>query len=114
VLIKKIGASGTPVGLLPFSTYEVESYPLPVGSRLLLYTDGMTEVFRSDVKGGMDDEFGEDRLLQTFLDCPASTPEEILGTVWSTLDEFGNQDQSDDMTAMVLMREAVSEAASER
>jgi hypothetical protein len=29
-----------------------------------------------------------------------------LDTVWSTLDEFGNQEQSDDMTAMVLMREA--------
>ena len=71
VLVKKIGASGTPVGLLPFSTYEVESLPLPVGSRLLLYTDGMTEVFRSGVDGASDDEFGEDRLLQTFLDCPA-------------------------------------------
>jgi serine phosphatase RsbU (regulator of sigma subunit) len=114
VLVKKIGASGTPVGLLPFSTYEVESFSLPVGSRLLLYTDGMTEVFRSDVNGGSDDEFGEDRLLQTFLDCPASTPEEVLDTVWSTLDEFGDQEQSDDMTAMVLMREAVSEAAIER
>jgi serine phosphatase RsbU (regulator of sigma subunit) len=106
VLIKKIGASGTPVGLLPFSTYEVESFSFPVGSRLLLYTDGMTEVFRSDVKGGTDDEFGEDRLLETFLVSPASSPEQILDTVWSTLDAFGNQEQSDDMTAMVLMREA--------
>jgi serine phosphatase RsbU (regulator of sigma subunit) len=66
----------------------------------------MTEVFRSDVKGGTDDEFGEDRLLQTFLKCPACIPEQILDTVWSTLDEFGDQEQSDDMTAMVLMREA--------
>ncbi len=108
VLIRKIGASGTPVGLLPFSTYEVESFPLPVGSRLLLYTDGMTEVFRTGVGGANDDEFGEDRLLQTFLDCPAATtPEQILDTVWSTLDGFGDQEQSDDMTAMVLMREAV-------
>jgi len=106
VLIKKIGASGTPVGLLPFSTYEVESFPLRVGSRLLLYTDGMTEVFRNGVGSASDDEFGEDRLLQTFLDCPATaTPEQILDTVWSTLDEFGDQEQSDDMTAMVLMRE---------
>jgi serine phosphatase RsbU (regulator of sigma subunit) len=109
-LIKKIGASGTPVGLLPFSTYEVESFPLPVGSRLLLYTDGMTEVFRSGLNGANDDEFGEDRLLQTFLDCPAATtPEQVLDTVWSTLDQFGDQEQSDDMTAMVLMREAMRE-----
>jgi serine phosphatase RsbU (regulator of sigma subunit) len=106
VLVKKIGASGTPVGLLPFSTYEVESLPLPVGARLLMYTDGMTEVFRTGVGESGDDEFGEDRLLQTFLDCPATTPEGVLQTVWSTLDEFGDQEQSDDMTAMVLMREA--------
>jgi serine phosphatase RsbU (regulator of sigma subunit) len=114
VLVKKIGASGTPVGLLPFSTYEVESFPLPVGSRLLLYTDGMTEVFRTGLDGAMDDEFGEDRLLQTFLECPPSTPEQILDTVWATIDKFGDQEQSDDMTAMVLMREAVSEAPIER
>ncbi len=115
VLVKKIGASGTPGGLLPFSTYEVESFPLPVGSRLLLYTDGMTEVFRSGLDGASDDEFGEDRLLQTFLECPAeTTPEQVLETVWSTLDEFGDQEQSDDMTAMVLMREAVKGDGVER
>lgn len=114
-LIRKIGASGTPVGLLPFSTYEVESIPLPVGSRLLLYTDGMTEVFRSDADGGSDDEFGEDRLLETFLECPAVIePEQILDSVWAAVDEFGDQEQSDDMTAMVLMREAEEEAGVER
>jgi serine phosphatase RsbU (regulator of sigma subunit) len=114
-LIRKIGASGTPVGLLPFSTYEVESIPLPVGSRLLLYTDGMTEVFRSDADGGSDDEFGEDRLLETFLECPAVIePEQILDKVWAAVDEFGDQEQSDDMTAMVLMREAVVEAGVEQ
>jgi serine phosphatase RsbU (regulator of sigma subunit) len=114
VLVKKIGASGTPVGLLPFSTYEVERISLPVGSRLLLYTDGMTEVFRSGLDGASDDEFGEDRLLQTFLDSPATSPEQILDTVWSALDGFGDQEQSDDMTAMVLMREAVREDNVER
>jgi serine phosphatase RsbU (regulator of sigma subunit) len=114
VLIKKIGASGTPVGLLPFSTYEVERFPFPVGSRLLLYTDGLTEVFRSGRDGAIDDEFGEDRLLQTFLDSPATSPEHILDTVWSALDRFGDQEQSDDMTAMVLMREAVMEDGIER
>ena len=82
---------------------------------MLLYTDGMTEVFRSDADGGSDDEFGEDRLLQTFLECPTvTTPEQVLDKVWATLDEFGDQEQSDDMTAMVLMREAVGEVSVER
>jgi serine phosphatase RsbU (regulator of sigma subunit) len=103
--IQKIGASGTPVGLLPFSSYKAERFPLPGGSKLLLYTDGMTEVFRTGRNGEIDEEFGEDRLLSTFQDCPAATPEQVLDTVWSALDSFGDQEQSDDMTAMVLMRE---------
>lgn len=108
--IRKIGASGTPVGLLPFSNYSMETIPFDAGSRMLLYTDGMTEVFRGGPNTAREDEFGEDRLLQTFLDCPSATPEEVLDTVWSALDAFGDQEQSDDMTAMVLMRRAEEEA----
>jgi serine phosphatase RsbU (regulator of sigma subunit) len=113
-LIRKISASGTPVGLLPFSTYQAEKFSLPDGTRLLLYTDGMTEVFRSGQSGEGDEEFGEDRLLSTFLDCTASTPEQVLDAVWSALDSFGNQEQSDDMTALVLMRQAAREDGVER
>jgi serine phosphatase RsbU (regulator of sigma subunit) len=99
-LIQKLHASGTPVGLLPFSSYQMETLPLPKGARLLLYTDGLTEVFRGE------EEFGEDRLLQSFLDCTSHTSEQILDTLWSKLDAFCDQEQSDDMTALVLQRHA--------
>ncbi|MFP5232248.1 MAG: PP2C family protein-serine/threonine phosphatase [Acidobacteriota bacterium] len=103
--VRKIDASGTPIGMLPFSTYSVEVFPLPPGARLLLYTDGMTEVFRSGESGAADEEFGEDRLLRTFLDCSArAAPEQILDAVWSAIGRFGDQEQSDDMTALVLNR----------
>jgi serine phosphatase RsbU (regulator of sigma subunit) len=99
--IQYIHASGTPVGMLPFSTYEVEKYSLPRGARLLLYTDGLTEVFRGE------EEFGDQRLLQAFIDCELVTSEEVLDSLWTTLDNFSDgQEQSDDMTAMVLLREA--------
>lgn len=101
----KIGASGTPVGLLPFSSYTATSFPLPVGSNLLLYTDGLTEVFRTGTEGAIDDEFGEDRLLQSFLENATGTPEQILEAIWTALNSFGDQEQSDDMTALVLKRE---------
>jgi serine phosphatase RsbU (regulator of sigma subunit) len=97
---QKIHASGTPVGLIPFSTYAIERFPLPKGARLLLYTDGLTEVFRGE------EEFGEDRLLRSFQDCNSNTPEQILDTLWSELDAFCDQEQSDDMTALVLQRQA--------
>ncbi|MGC9198541.1 MAG: PP2C family protein-serine/threonine phosphatase [Acidobacteriaceae bacterium] len=103
--IRKIGASGTPIGMLPFSSYSLATFPMPPGARLLLYTDGMTEVFRSGHGVAPDEEFGEDRLLHTFLECPSgATPEQILDTIWSALEGFGDQDQSDDMTALVLNR----------
>jgi len=98
-LPQKIHASGTPVGLLPFSTYKIERFPLPKGARLLLYTDGLTEVFRGE------EEFGEERLLRSFQDCTSNTSEQILDTLWSELDAFCDQEQSDDMTALVLQRQ---------
>jgi serine phosphatase RsbU (regulator of sigma subunit) len=98
--IVKIGASGTPVGLIPFSTYQVETHPLPPGSRLLVYTDGLTEVFRGE------EEFGESRLLDSFCACDSVQSEGVLDSIWSTLDRFSDgQEQSDDMTALVLLRQ---------
>src|SRR5690242_9358058 len=59
----RIAASGTPIGMLPFSSYLPEKYLLDPSARLLIYTDGMTEVFRGQ------EEFGEQGLLQIFSDC---------------------------------------------
>lgn len=97
--LRKIAASGTPIGMLPFSTYEAEKYALAKGARLLVYTDGMTEVFRGE------EEFGEERLLQSFSDCEALTSEAALASLWNTLEQFCmGQEQTDDMTALVLSR----------
>ena len=106
--ITKIGASGTPVGLIPFSTYQVETHPLPVGSRLLVYTDGLTEVFRGE------EEFGESRLLDSFCACDSVQSEGVLDSIWSALGSFSDgQEQSDDMTALVLLRQPDSAAGTE-
>ena len=62
--------------------------------------DGLTEVFQGE------EEFGDVRLLQSLVDCKAHTSEGILQSLWTTLDEFSDgSEQSDDMTAMVLVRE---------
>jgi serine phosphatase RsbU (regulator of sigma subunit) len=106
--ITKIGASGTPVGLIPFSTYQVETHALPAGSRLLVYTDGLTEVFRGE------EEFGEERLLDSFCGCDSVHSEGVLDSIWAELNSFSDgQEQSDDMTALVLLREPESTASTE-
>jgi serine phosphatase RsbU (regulator of sigma subunit) len=97
--INKIKASGTPIGMLPFSSYRSQTLTLGPGIRLLVYTDGMTEVFCGK------DEFGEQRLLDTFLTCEESAPENVLRHIWQTLEAFSDgHEQSDDMTALALFR----------
>ena len=106
--ITRIGASGTPVGLIPFSTYQVETYALPAGARLLVYTDGLTEVFRGE------EEFGETRLLDSFCACDSVQSEGVLDSIWSALNAFSDgQEQSDDMTALVLLRQPHSNVSTE-
>jgi sigma-B regulation protein RsbU (phosphoserine phosphatase) len=92
-------AAGTPLGLLPGMRYSTESHGFIPGSRLLFYTDGLTEVFKGD------EEFGAERLLDEFSRCPAQKADGILDALWTTLDEFSSGGpQSDDMTALALCR----------
>ena len=67
-----IEASGTPLGMLPGMTYTAESFPFPPGARMLLYTDGLTEVFRGE------EEFGTERLVEAFRDLQTHDAEESL------------------------------------
>lgn len=104
--VKRIAASGTPIGLLPISSYKKVEYPLDPGARVLVYTDGMTEVFRDK------DEFGEARLLEFFLDSEKLAPDETLDALYKTLENFSlGYDQTDDMTALVLHRNPEAEKA---
>jgi serine phosphatase RsbU (regulator of sigma subunit) len=99
----KVGSSGVPLGLLPGRTYERESVPMAEDSQLLLYTDGLTEVFQGD------EEFGEERLLELLPEIPDA---DLLDQVWTTLAQFaGNARQTDDMTALYLFRGAREEVA---
>jgi serine phosphatase RsbU (regulator of sigma subunit) len=92
-------AAGTPLGLLPGMTYSMERHSFVPGTRLLFYTDGLTEVFRGD------EEFGSERLLDEFSKCPLEKADGILDALWTTLDDFSaGEPQADDMTALALCR----------
>ncbi len=99
--VHQLQASATPVGILPFAEYSSEVLDFPPGSRLLFYTDGLTEVFRGE------EEFGTDRLLASFLQCTAPECTAILDTLWQDLGRFSGEEllqQQDDMTALTLVR----------
>lgn len=93
----RIPASGTPLGMLPGMSYSAETAAFPPGSRVLLYTDGLTEVFCGD------DEFGCDRLSDSFRDASPHDAAANLATLWEILRSFSdNAPQTDDMTAIAI------------
>jgi serine phosphatase RsbU (regulator of sigma subunit) len=92
-------AAGTPLGLLPGMQYASERHSFGPGSRLLFYTDGLTEVFKGD------EEFGADRLLDEFSKYPALNADGILDALWAAIVAFAEgSPQADDMTALALCR----------
>jgi serine phosphatase RsbU (regulator of sigma subunit) len=95
--VKRIDASGTPLGMIPGMHYTAETAAFPSGSRVLLYTDGLTEVFCGD------DEFGCDRLSDTFRDASQEDADTNLATIWETLSSYSaHAPQTDDMTAIAI------------
>jgi phosphoserine phosphatase RsbU/P len=100
---RRIAASGPPLGMLPGGTYKMEGFPIQPGGQVLLYTDGLTEVFQED------QEFGEDRLMSLIADLPSP---DLLDRVWQTLARFTKgAPQTDDMTALYLCRPLKAESA---
>ena len=97
--VRVIEASGTPLGLLPGMQYASETFDFPPGSRILLYTDGLTETLQA----GVDEEFGLGRLVRTFSACSHLQAERILDDVWETIGSFSSHaPQTDDMTALAI------------
>jgi sigma-B regulation protein RsbU (phosphoserine phosphatase) len=104
-----VEASGAPLGLLPGMTYASEWVKFEPGSRLLLYTDGLTEVFCGE------EEFGCERLTESFRDLSTMDASESLETIWARLQSFSTGGpQTDDMTALAVLHLHQGPAAQEK
>jgi serine phosphatase RsbU (regulator of sigma subunit) len=100
-----IEASGPPLGMFPNMRYTVERYRLGPNTKLLFYTDGLTEVFQGD------EEFGMARLLNGFVQNTEIDCGLLLDCLWGQLAGFADSaEQSDDMTALALLRHKPEEA----
>ncbi len=88
------GPSSPPIGIMPFLNLVNHEITMPPGSKLFIYTDGITEA-----ENNARELYGEERMEAALR--RVNTVEELLADV----NEFvGGAEQSDDMTYMWLSR----------
>jgi sigma-B regulation protein RsbU (phosphoserine phosphatase) len=66
--VRLITEGGMPVGLLPQAVYQTQNLPLPLGARVLLYSDGASEAANAD-----GELFGQER-LQAVVEATRQQP----------------------------------------
>jgi sigma-B regulation protein RsbU (phosphoserine phosphatase) len=94
--VEPMTQGGVPLGLMPSFEYLSYEHRLKPADRLLLYSDGVTEAVNPD-----DEEFGEERLIETLRAVRRSSVDEGIRHICSTLKEFTqNQPQADDITML--------------
>jgi sigma-B regulation protein RsbU (phosphoserine phosphatase) len=84
--------TGLPLGLAP-STYPEKSIHMAAGTKLLLYTDGITEAMN-----GTDEEYGAERLMEHFRDPKAC----VDGLIAEVKRHGGRSAHTDDATAVLV------------
>lgn len=96
--VTRLEVGGTVVGLLETYPYEQGSVPLAAGDVLVAYTDGISEAMNST-----DEEWGEDRMMDTIKGCDRSAAQTILRSIFTAADAFvAGAKQHDDMTLVIL------------
>lgn len=94
--------TGLPLGVLEDETWEPRTVQLPIGSALVLYTDGVTEAGNSQ-----SELFGKERLLDVLSASQRASAQGMQEAVLGTVHEFAGESanvQQDDITLMVLVR----------
>lgn len=93
----RLEPGGAVLGPFPNWKYKNEEIELRTGDRLLLFTDGVTEL-RSPV----GDEFGEDRLIRLLFDKRELEAEALRDQIVEAVVSFGGGEFQDDATLLVL------------
>ena len=91
---------GVALGMFEGLDYDDAYVDMKPGSRLVLFSDGVTEAFNDS-----DEAFGDDRLLNAARTLPeAQGPDQDVTDIVTAVDEFtGEAPQFDDITCVVLV-----------
>lgn len=96
--VARLGCGGQAMGISSKEAYEQEALELSKGDRLILFTDGITEAADSRV----EEEFGEERLLEILRESRALNAAEIQSSVLARVAKFTGDKFQDDATLIVL------------
>ena len=91
---------GVALGMFDALEYDDARVGMESGTRLVLFSDGITEAFNDN-----DEAFGDDRLLNAARTLPEEYgPDQDVNAIVTAVDEFtGDAPQFDDITCVVLI-----------
>jgi phosphoserine phosphatase RsbU/P len=92
----RVNHGGVVLGVFPDWEYREEHVDLEPGDRLVLFTDGITEIANAD-----GDEFGEERLMELLRAHRALDAEAMQKRVMGAIAEFSGGNFQDDATLIV-------------
>jgi len=96
-----LAAVGPPVGMMPDMDYPVRICELPAGSRLVFFSDGLTEAMNA-----AEEMYGDERLQALLAACPDCNVAELRHRVLADVAAFtGGAPPSDDLTLLLVQRE---------
>lgn len=96
--VRELGEGGLPVGLFDDAQFDAFVVPLQPGDRLLLMSDGVTEL--PDRDGTLLQDCGLDDLLTDLSTLPG--PAFVEALVWRLTDHAGGSDFPDDVSVVLF------------
>lgn len=97
--VRRLGANGVPVGMLPGSRWRVCEETLAAGEVLCLYSDGLTEAASPD-----GEEFGLERLQRALVELRERPLQELADDLDRRISEFGGGAAPGDDQTLLLAR----------
>lgn len=96
--VKELSSTGSPLGMEETSTYQVETIPLKKSDRIVLYTDGCT-----DIKNTQGERFSEKALVALLLEINSIHSETFTESVLCHLLAYKHlADLADDLTLLSI------------
>jgi len=94
--LERLSSTGTVLGAFKEWDCEIEERRLFPGDTLVVYSDGITEAFNE-----ADEEFGEQRLVDTLLRHRNASSQALLAAIVQEVQRFSPREQQDDITLIV-------------